>query len=89
MKKNLKVIVLVGAPGSGKTTWAKSFLEENKEYVRISRDDYRLMLRNETYCSVKVEEAISTMVEESIMTALDNKLNVIVDATHVRKKYLI
>lgn len=88
MKKNLNVIITVGTPGSGKTTWTKGFLVENENYVRISRDDYRLMLRNETYCAVKIEETISTMVEESIMTALDNKLNVIVDATHVRKKYI-
>ena len=41
MKKNKNIIVTIGLPGSGKTTWGKSFLKQNSDYVKIERDDLR------------------------------------------------
>lgn len=83
-----KVIILVGIPGSGKSTWAREFQKEKGSYVRLNRDDYRLMLKNETFCYFKIEEAITIMQNEAIMTALSSKLNVIVDNTHVNLSYI-
>ena len=87
-KNNLKILLLIGIPASGKSTWAKDFLRNNPDWVRVSRDDFRLMLRNEQMCEPKVEDLITTLVNQSITKALTRKLNVIVDATNVREKYI-
>jgi predicted kinase len=39
----MELIVLVGLPASGKSTFAKTFCEENKNYIRLNRDDIREM----------------------------------------------
>jgi predicted kinase len=87
-KNNLKILLLVGIPASGKSSWAKDFLRNNPDWVRVSRDDFRLMLRNEQMCEPKVEDLITTLVNQAITKTLTRKLNVIVDATNVREKYI-
>ena len=44
MKK--KVLILIGIPGSGKSTWSTEFVKENKDWVRINRDDFRFMFNS-------------------------------------------
>jgi predicted kinase len=87
-KSNLKILLLIGIPASGKSTWAKSFVKNNTDWVRVSRDDFRLMFKQEQMCEPKVEDLITAMVNQAITKALVRKLNVIVDATNVREKYI-
>ena len=37
-----KLIVLQGPPCSGKSTWAKEYVRNNKDTVIVSRDSFRL-----------------------------------------------
>ena len=46
------------------------------------------MLRNEQMCEPKIEDLISILVNKTIHAALNKKLNVIVDATNVKVKYV-
>jgi predicted kinase len=39
----MKLFVLVGLPASGKSTFAKTFCENNKNFIRLNRDDIRSM----------------------------------------------
>lgn len=39
----MHIILLKGIPGSGKSTFAKKFVDENPNYVRINKDDLRRM----------------------------------------------
>ena len=41
-----KLIITVGIPRSGKTTWAKQFLKDSGNAIRVNRDDLRQMLHN-------------------------------------------
>lgn len=86
--KNLKIKILIGIPASGKTTWSKDFLRKNWDWVRICRDDYRYMLRNEPFCTPKIESMITEMVKKDTFLALSKKLNVVLDATHVKITYI-
>ena len=56
-KKELQVLILIGLPGSGKSTWAKQQILKKKElgeeWVRINRDDHRMMLKNQFVCENK------------------------------------
>jgi len=88
MDNDLKIILTVGIPGCGKTTWTKEFLKNNSNYIRASRDEYRYMLRNEQFCSPLIEALITKYIIHDILLALNNNLNVIIDQTNLKAKYL-
>lgn len=88
MKKDLIVVILCGCPASGKSTWAKAFIKKNPDYVRVSRDDFRYMLKDCGFCEPKIEKMITDLVNNAILTALSNKLNVIVDNTNLKAKVI-
>lgn len=88
MNKNLKIVLNIGIPAAGKSFYTKEFLKKNPNYVSVNRDSYRLMLRNEQVCEPKVEDLITKLVNISIHQALSKNLNVIVDATNVKEKYI-
>ena len=87
-RQNKKVLILVGCPASGKTTWALNFIQKNSGWVIIGRDYYRHMLKNQGFCEPKIEKLISKMMNQSIIAALNANENVIVDNTHVKEKYI-
>lgn len=88
MAKDLKIKILIGIPASGKSTWKKEFLLKNSGWVSVSRDDFRLQLRNEYVCQPKIEDLITVLVNDAIHNALAKNLNVIIDATNVKLKYI-
>ena len=77
-----KLLILVGAPGSGKSTFARYFIRTEDNWVRVNRDDFRLMQFGDTLMSPFYEERITKMVEISVITLLKNHTNVIIDATN-------
>ena len=87
-KNNPQILILVGIPASGKSTWSKEHIRRNPDWVRINRDDYRLMLKDAQMCDPKIESMISELVTVAIRKSLARKLNVIVDATNLRAKYI-
>jgi predicted kinase len=34
-KDNLKILILIGIPASGKSTWSKDFVRNNEKWVRV------------------------------------------------------
>lgn len=87
-KDNLKILVLIGVPASGKSTWAKEYVRNHSDYIRVSRDEFRLMLKNAQICENKIEDMITALVELTIGNALSKKLNVLVDNTNLKAKYI-
>lgn len=77
----MKVLFLRGLPGSGKSTWARQFVEQNKDWVRVNRDDLRNM--RGLYWLPKQEDYITSLEIHAIQSALNHSLNVIVDATNL------
>jgi predicted kinase len=86
--KNKVVKILVGAPASGKTSWKLQFLLRNPDYVAVNRDDFRFMFRNQPTTEPRVEDLITELQDEVIVKALNKGLNVIVDNTNLRHKYI-
>jgi len=77
-----KLLILVGAPGSGKSTFARYFIRTEDNWVRVNRDDFRLMQFGDSLMSPFYEERITKMVEASVIALLKNCTNVIIDATN-------
>lgn len=80
-----KVIICMGLPGSGKSTWSKDFCEKNPTYVRVCRDDLRHMRGR--YILPRQEKLITEFEHSCIHEALWSGLNVVVDATNLKEEY--
>jgi predicted kinase len=88
MEKNKVIKILIGLPASGKSTWSKDFIQRNSNWARVNRDDFRFMLKNSGVCENKVENLITEASEDLIFKCLKNNLNVIVDNTNLKAKYI-
>lgn len=86
--KNKTILLTIGIPGSGKSTWAKNKVKYDNTWVRICRDDYRSMLSQAQVLDPKGEKLVTNLVNNAIKTAVKAKCNIIVDQTNVNIKYL-
>lgn len=76
-----KLILTQGVPASGKTTWAKKFVKENENWVRINRDEIREMLK--AGWNAEHEELVSSIQFPAVVKALESGMNVIMDDTNL------
>lgn len=83
MKQEIKICK--GLPASGKSTYSKKFCEDNPNYVRVCRDDFRNMRGR--YLLPKQEKLITLWEHGCIRSALQSGLSVIVDATNLNPEY--
>ena len=89
-----KLMVMVGIPGSGKSTFAKHYSEDanNMPTVWISRDEVRYSLISDKDEYFAKEKDVFKVFAKKINEALAEGKNVIADATHInaqsRKKLL-
>ena len=88
-----KVIILIGCSGSGKSTFTKSFLKENPDYVRINRDDLRGSMFDMTdyYKSplLNQREQLVTKITNTIISKVTlNEGKLIIDNTNTNLKNL-
>lgn len=77
----MKVLILRGLPASGKSTWAKAYVEKNKDWVRVCRDDLRNM--RGTYWLPKQENLITEWERSLVKVALGAGKSVVLDATNL------
>ena len=78
-----RLFLMMGIPGSGKSTWLRNHVNTNQKQVLVSRDviRYRLINDNDSYFS-KENEVFNKFIGE-IKEGLENCDNVIADATHL------
>jgi predicted kinase len=88
MKKNPQLLLLIGAPGSGKSTFAKYFIRTEENWMRLCRDDFRMMNFTGSLMSSLEEGLISDALDAAVDALLRKKHNVLLDATHCRAEYL-
>lgn len=81
-----KIILCRGIQGSGKTTWAKKWAEEDSEHrVRWSDDDFRRMLGK--YWVPKREVIISSTELYFINAAMHRGYDIVIDNMNLNPKY--
>ena len=84
-----KLILTRGIPGSGKTTWAKAWVEDDPNWrVRVNRDDLRMLTYGKYVLDRHQEETLSAVQHAMVETALRAKQNVVVDDTNLTAKFV-
>lgn len=80
-----KLILLVGIPGSGKTTYAKKYIEQAANTIHLSSDTIRKELYGDESIQGNPRDVFSLMQKRAI-EALNNGRNVLYDATNITRK---
>lgn len=70
-----RFVMLVGVPGSGKSTYARKLVEQGPSYAIVSRDD---ILTN-TYSNLTYSEAFKQANHKQIDEALNIRLQMLLD----------
>lgn len=79
------LILLVGIPGSGKTTYAKNYIKQNSNIVHLNSD----AIRRELYGDENIQGNpvdVFTLMQKRAIEALNNGRDVIYDATNITRK---
>lgn len=79
------LILLVGIPGSGKTTYAKDYIERNANSIHLSSDGIRKELYGDENIQGNPGDVFSLMQKRAI-EALNNGYDVLYDATNITRK---
>jgi predicted kinase len=81
-----QLVLLRGLPGSGKSTFARAWVDEDPDFrVRVNRDDIRFALFGKYWdLSQHQEETVSTIEHATSTAALKSGLSVIIDATNFK-----
>lgn len=94
-----RVTILCGISGSGKSTYARNLVHSNfDKFVRVNRDKLREMMYGYSEADVKyyynlgnlhiLEDQVTKVEDALIESLLASGKNVVVDATHLQRKYL-
>ncbi|NCD07129.1 MAG: polynucleotide kinase [Spirochaetia bacterium] len=81
-----RLIYTKGLSGSGKSTWAKKYIKENKNVKRINKDDLRDMLDDGIWSKTN-EKTIISIRNAIIVKLLNDGFDVIVDDTNLCPKH--
>ncbi len=85
--RDQEIIVLHGVPRSGKTTWARAYIDANPIVKRLSRDDLRNMVDNGTYSPAR-EKFILELRDVLIERILIQGYSVLLDDTNLKERDL-
>lgn len=77
--------LMVGCPGSGKSFYAKYYLQDENTHI-VSRDEIRFSLLEEKDNYFAKEDEVFKIFVNKIKEELNNGFNVIADATHLNKR---
>ncbi len=82
------LIILIGAPCSGKSTWSKKYVLTHANTLRFNRDDIRMMLAGLPILSALEEHVVTSMIDVGIKDALLSNKDVILDQTNCKLSYI-
>ena len=86
--ENKKLILTRGIQGSGKSTWARQWVEEDPENrVRINNDDIRNMLGK--YWVLSRESLVSNIKEDLVKNAMNRGYDIVVDNMNLNPKEIL
>ena len=81
--------MLIGLPGSGKTTYAKSLVERRGDITHVSSDEIRTKLFGSGGFTKEDQAVVFDEVHKTIIDLLKDGHDVIYDATNLIRKYRV
>jgi predicted kinase len=81
------LVITRGLPASGKTTWAREWVLQDRRRARVNRDDLRVMMFGRDRLPNPQEEAVSAVQQAAVEALLRAGHDVVVDDTHLRVRY--
>jgi len=88
MSKLIKIKILSGIPGCGKSTWARNFIDKNPDIKRINRDDLRKMFDDSRFTDGN-ESFVNKAKLSLVKCGIDFDKDMIIDDTHCYTGYLV
>lgn len=89
-----KLIICVGISGAGKSTWVSQHIKQNKNYLRINRDDIRKTLVGSLVGYYKrpelnkVERIVDYTEDDLANSLAYSEFNIIIDNTNLKIHYI-
>lgn len=77
-----QIILTKGLPASGKSTWAKEYVRDNKGWARINNDDLSSMILGDAFVK-GAGNIISFLRLDLVKKLMSMKRNIIIDATNL------
>lgn len=84
-----KLIIMSGVAGSGKSTWANNYAQNNANTLILSTDEIRQKLFNTQYPDRESEKIIRQTILNKAREAASQGINVIVDSAVVKNKSIM
>lgn len=81
-----KLIIMCGAPGSGKSTWATHYVKTHDNVSIVSRDAIRYSLLKDGEHYFSHEDEVLNIFYSQIRNDLQQRMDVIADASHLSYK---
>jgi len=82
-----EVIILRSIPAAGKSTWARAFVKQNRDFVVLSRDGIRAMIGDYSH-SPQTENLVTKLYDKMVKELLAMKKSLILDNCHAQPKYV-
>jgi len=85
ISKKQHIIIVTGAPGSGKSTWAKNYESTHNDVIYLSSDEMRAK-----FGTGEEDQSVSAKafayLKDKTNTLLSSGCNVLIDATNMSRK---
>lgn len=88
-----KIIILIGLPASGKSTWRNNYIVKNSNTIVISNDDClekigkeKRLTYNQSIHDNDIQEYCKKYRNDLMKYGFDNDIDIIVDMTNMSKK---
>lgn len=86
MKEIVRLYMIIGIVGSGKSTWAKMKAAEKEKAIIVNRDSIRSMIKGEYIYSKELEALVKDISNAALHKAIINGYDVIIDETNITRE---